>query len=378
MRRDDATAGRTAERAVEGARSEREIEMSSSIEISRCHRLNRPIKNTRTQAKMAAKMKRSTCILLIYLALLTLRDVYAFSTSPYGQRSQQLNEHNDDDARMSRAEDGASPIICIDRRSLLSRTLTAAAASLSVAVAPLSASAADTSTTTSAVTPQDLLARLRRVPCFAVVDKDGIPYIIVDQKTRFGTGYFFLTFRGALTVLEEAQQKAKAEGYEKVWEGARITTVPMDIAVRLSLKKVERSGQNNLKLDTIADILPGMEERDDALKLDRSGRFNEQGSCPLFYVEEGMEAEDGSLPTYFSTATLAADWDRIYGGKKPLPAVKVVDLLDLFQSAMRGKARINPSFVATEESMEVVKELQSRSLNVPYKADRMVMVGGKS
>ena len=245
-------------------------------------RLNRPIKNTRTQAKMAAKMKRSTCILLIYLALLTLRDVYAFSTSPYGQRSQQLNEHNDDDARMSRAEDGASPIICIDRRSLLSRTLTAAAASLSVAVAPLSASAADTSTTTSAVTPQDLLARLRRVPCFAIVDKDGIPYIIVDQKTRFGTGYFFLTFRGALTVLEEAQQKAKAEGYEKVWEGARITTVPMDIAVRLSLKKVERSGQNNLKLDTIADILPGMEERDDALKLDRSGRFNEQGSCPLF------------------------------------------------------------------------------------------------
>ena len=312
---------------------------------------------------------------------MTLRDVCAFSTSPYGQKSQQaLNEHNDDDARMSRAEDGASPSICIDRRSLLSRPLAAAAASLSVAVAPLSASAADasTGTATSAVTPQDLLARLRRVPCFAIVDKDGIPYIIVDQKTRFGTGYFFLTFRGALTVLGDAQQKAKAEGYEKVWEGARITTVPMDIAVRLSLKKVERSGQNNLKLDTIADILPGMEERDDALKLDRSGRFNEQGSCPLFYVEEGMEAEDGSLPTYFSTATLVADWDRIYGGKKPLPAVKVVDLLDLFQSAMKGKARLNPSFVASEESVDVVKELQSRSLNVPYKADRMVMVGGKS
>ena len=336
---------------------------------------------------MAATMKRSTCILLIYLALMTLRDVCAFSTSPYGQKSQQaLNEHtcttctrsNDDDARMSRAEDGASPSICIDRRSLLGRPLAAAAASLSVAVAPLSASAADASTTTSAVTPQDLLARLRRVPCFAIVDKDGIPYIIVDQKTRFGTGYFFLTFRGALAVLGEAQQKAKAEGYEKVWEGARITTVPMDIAVRLSLKKVERFGQNNLKLDTIADILPGMEERDDALKLDRSGRFNEQGSCPLFYVEEGMEAEDGSLPTYFSTATLVADWDRIYGGKKPLPAVKVVDLLDLFQSAMKGKARLNPSFVATEESVDVVKELQSRSLNVPYKADRMVMVGGKS
>jgi hypothetical protein len=91
-----------------------------------------------------------------------------------------------------------------------------------------------------------------------------------------------------------------------------------------------------------------------------------------------MEAEDGTLPAYFSTASLAADWDRIYGGKKPLPTIKVVDLLDLVQGAMRGSTKLNPSFVPTEESMGVAKEFQSRSLNVPYKADRMVMVGGKS
>lgn len=267
----------------------------------------------------------------------------------------------------------------IDRRSMLSGASAVIAAAASMTFAPLSASAASTSSTgTSAVTPQELLARSRRVPCFAIVDKDGVPYVIVDKKTGFGTGYFFLTFSGALSVLGDAEKRAKEEGNEKVWEGARITTVPLDIAVRLSLKKVERTGQNDIKKETISDILPGMDEREAASKLDKSGRFDEQGSVPVFYAEEGMEAADGSLPTYFSPATLAADWDRIYGGKKPLPNIQVVDLLDLFQGAMRGSSKLNPTFVPTEESIDVVKELQARSLNVPYKADRMVMVGGKS
>lgn len=268
------------------------------------------------------------------------------------------------------------PSPSIDRRSMLSGASIVLAAAASSSTVPLSASAADIST--GAVTPQELLARSRRVPCFAIVDGDGIPYVIVDKKTGFGTGYFFLTFSGALSVLADAQKRAKEEGYEKIWEGARITTVPLDIALRLSLKKVERTGQNDIKRDTIADILPGMDEREDALKLDKSGRFNEPGSVPVFFAVEGMEAEDGTLPAYFSTASLAADWDRIYGGKKPLPTIKVVDLLDLVQGAMRGSTKLNPSFVPTEESMGVAKEFQSRSLNVPYKADRMVMVGGKS
>ena len=268
----------------------------------------------------------------------------------------------------------------IDRRSMLSgaSAVIAAAASACVASAPLPASAASTSTSTSAVTPQELLARSRRVPCFAIVDKEGVPYVIVDKKTGFGTGYFFLTFSGALSVLGDAEKRAKEEGNEKVWEGARITTVPLDIALRLTLKKVERVGQNDIKRETISDILPGMDEREAASKLDKSGRFDEQGSVPVFYAEEGLEADDGTTPAYLSTATLVADWNRIYGEQKPLPTIKVVDLLDVFQSAMRGSAKLNPSFVPTEESIEVVKELQARKLNVPYKADQMVMVGGKS
>ena len=267
----------------------------------------------------------------------------------------------------------------IDRRSMLSGTSAAMAAAACVASTPPSASAAGTSASTSAVTPQELLARSRRVPCFAIVNNEGIPYVVVDKKTGFGTGYFFLTFSGALSVLGDAEKRAKEEGNEKVWEGARITTVPLDIALRLTLKKVERTGQiGDIKRETISDILPGMDEREAASKLDKSGKFDEQGSVPVFYAEEGLEADDGTLPAYFSTATLVDDWNRIYGGQKPLPTIKVVDLLDVFQSAMRGSAKLNPSFVPTEESIEVVKELQARKLNVPYKADQMVMVGGKS
>jgi hypothetical protein len=147
---------------------------------------------------------------------------------------------------------------------------------LSSFISPSPAAAADT-TTAAVVSPKDLLARLRRVPCFAIVDKDGIPYMIVDKKTRGATGYFFLTFRGALTVLGDAQRMAKEQGYEQIWADAKITTVPLDIALRLSLKKMERKGQNDIAMDTIVDILPGLEDREDALKLDSSGKFNEQG-----------------------------------------------------------------------------------------------------
>jgi len=262
----------------------------------------------------------------------------------------------------------------VDRRSVLFSTI--AAPLISSFISPSPAVAADT--TAAAVSPKDLLARLRRVPCFAIVDKDGIPYMIVDKKTRGATGYFFLTFRGALAVLGDAQRMAKEQGYEQIWADAKITTVPLDIALRLSLKKMERKGQNDITMDTIVDILPGLEDREDALKLDSSGKFNEQGRVPLFFVSEGMEAEDGSLPTYFSKETLLADWDRLYAGKKPLPRVKVLDLLDLFQSTMRGSSKLNVSFVPTEETMKVAVELQQRSLTAAYKTDRMVMVAGKS
>ena len=155
--------------------------------------------------------------------------------------------------------------------------------------------------------------------------------------------------------------------------------MPLDIALRLSLKKLERKGQNNMSLDTIVDILPGQQEREDALKLDKSGKFNEQGRVPLFYVREGMVALDGTIPVYFSIEDLSEDWNSLYAGKdKPLPQVKVLDLLDLFESTMRGNGKINASFMPTQETMNVAAELQKRSLVVPYKTEKMVMVGGKS
>ena len=71
----------------------------------------------------------------------------------------------------------------LDRRSVLLGTSSLPFLLQSMAVS--AASAQDD----SPVSPQDLLSRLRRVPCFAIVDKDGVPYMIVDKGDRGATGY---------------------------------------------------------------------------------------------------------------------------------------------------------------------------------------------
>ena len=50
---------------------------------------------------------------------------------------------------------------------------------------------------------------------------------------------------------------AKEKGYADVWEGATVTTIPLDIAVRLSLKKRQRTSQKTQVLDTLLMVIPG-------------------------------------------------------------------------------------------------------------------------
>jgi len=270
-----------------------------------------------------------------------------------------------------------------DRRTVLQRAVAAASVVPLAAVSnPAPSAAAGNAPPPSA---SDLLQRLRRVPCFAIVDKDGAPYMIVDKKTRGATGYFFLTFNGAQTVLSDAKKAAEGGGYSNVWEAASITSVPLDVALRLSLRKMERSGQNDVKVESIVDIIPGMDETEDSLKIDPSGKFNEQGRVPLFYVEEGLEVPSDNgvggnmLPVYFNRKDLESDWNAVYAGKDtPLPRVKVIDLLDLFQATLRGSNEKNVVFSPSPEALKAAAEIQSKKITPAYKNDKMVMVGGKS
>lgn len=113
------------------------------------------------------------------------------------------------------------------------------------------------STTTGEVTTvPELLARLRGVPTFCIVNKDGAAYMIVKADERMAKGYAFTTYQGAKVVLEDAQKTAAEKGYGDLWENATITTIPADAAVRLSLTKKERTSQKDQSLDSILSVIP--------------------------------------------------------------------------------------------------------------------------
>lgn len=81
--------------------------------------------------------------------------------------------------------------------------------------------------------------------------------MVFKNDQAMAIGYAFTTFTGALAVLGDAQRNAKAKGYYDVWENATITSIPMDIAIRLALKKRSRTSPKDQTLDTILQIIPG-------------------------------------------------------------------------------------------------------------------------
>jgi hypothetical protein len=227
--------------------------------------------------------------------------------------------------------------------------------------------------------------------------------MIVNKNEATATGFFFMTFTGALSVLSEALKEEEEQASRNsgsgsgdsrnsnnninIWASASVTTVPLDIALRLSVKKMERVALNqkneDVKLDSIVDIIPGLEQREDALQLDTSnnnGKFQEQGRVPLFYVEQQEQVKGQQqipLPVYFDRKELEAQWaTQVHDGP---PRVKVMDLLDLFQTTLRGNSNNARKVVfrPSQETLQIAAELQSRKLTLSYKTDKMVIVGGK-
>jgi len=83
--------------------------------------------------------------------------------------------------------------------------------------------------------------------------------MVFKNDQAMAVGYAFTTFSGALAVLGDAQRNAKEKGYyESVWKDATITTIPLDIAVRLALKKKKRTSvPKEQELDTLLLVIPG-------------------------------------------------------------------------------------------------------------------------
>eukprot|EP00980_Cylindrotheca_fusiformis_P018799 scaffold6265_cov193-Cylindrotheca_fusiformis.AAC.19 len=98
---------------------------------------------------------------------------------------------------------------------------------------------------------------LHPVPTFTIVDKKGVPYMVVGSDAKV-TGYFFTTYGEAARILELAKSsankaisEAKAEGKPKEeigtnpWSKARISSIPLDSAITLVSKSSASFGGGN-------------------------------------------------------------------------------------------------------------------------------------
>jgi len=217
------------------------------------------------------------------------------------------------------------------RRQVLSRT----AASLlvggvSIASSPqqsLAAASANNDVDEGMVSQSKLASLLKRIPTFAIVDANGVPYFVVGEDAKL-TSYFFTSYNEAKRILDVAVKssdkaiattkkeiKAKngkltKEDEEEIginpWKAARITSVPLDLAVTLS-SKGKLAG-------AYFRVAPSELDIEDALATDGSDDLPE-GRVPLFYIEDMTISNGGAggvteevSPLYFQKEQLISEW----------------------------------------------------------------------
>ena len=262
-----------------------------------------------------------------------------------------------------------------------------------------------TAVTTTLLTPQSALAsdnkpppiiplittakRLRTVPLFAIVDGNGTPFHTYDKDSAGGFGYFFTSYTSAEYVLDDAKkayEKAKLEAAQKkleassaggtigedgtgevpdTWGQAQIVTVPLDVAMQLSVKKTQSVAQNakSKTFNTYYQVIPATEDLNAALRIDSGQRFKERGRVPLFFVDgltlpSNEEGLDQVTPSYFRVKDLVAEWKKQYPDSE-LPKIQVRELNETFRSMItpggRDKSVKDLVFVANVDSVAKAK-----------------------
>mmetsp|Transcript_7503 Transcript_7503/g.10662 ORF Transcript_7503/g.10662 Transcript_7503/m.10662 type:complete len:372 (-) Transcript_7503:1276-2391(-) len=225
--------------------------------------------------------------------------------------------------------------------------------------------AIDASSDKSIVDPKVVADRLRAVPTFVLVDKEGVPFMVVGEDAKI-TGYFFTTYDEADRILKvardsvsknikeatvELRTKRKNEKLPPLkpeeeqdevgvnpWTDARISTVPLDFAVTL-VTKTETSAKARGR--ALFRIAPAETDVSDALALDTDSGKDElaEGKVPLFYFEDFMtESPDNNekqSPLYFRKDELINDWKKQNPSSTTLPDVRVSELFGVLTEMLR-------------------------------------------
>ncbi|CAJ1915405.1 unnamed protein product [Cylindrotheca closterium] len=210
----------------------------------------------------------------------------------------------------------------------------------------------------------DVAELLHPVPTFTIVDKRGIPFMVVGEDAKV-TGYFFTTYGEAARILEVAKDsankaiaEAKAEGKPKEeigtnpWTKARVSSVPLDSAITL----VSKSTPGN-----IFRIAPAADDIEDALAITGQEDLAE-GKVPMFYYKDfTFEEGDGKKisPLYFRKSELENDFKKRNPGVK-LPTTEITELLSVLAELVRPGGTDNE--LKTLKIMTPVESLEKKKL----------------
>jgi hypothetical protein len=312
----------------------------------------------------------------------------------------------------------------IPRRNIL---LQSASSLLLTAACPLPSSAATTSTNK----PPPILpllttaSRLHIIPTYAIVDGNGTPFHTYDKDSASGIGYFFLSYKGAEYVLEDAKKafekakevaaKAKEEAPSTItttiaattitgedtdadssttddvpesWGRAQIVSIPLDYALQLSIKSTKSLALNGRgkTFSTYYQIIPDTNALNAALRIDDGVRYRERGRVPLFYVDgltvpsnnsnvavDGGGSSEVLHPVYFNIKDLKAEWNKQHPDEE-LPSIKVRELNETFRSMIRpgGKDESvrDTVFVPDSESGDMAR---AKVVGRSYKLGEMIL-----
>ena len=285
------------------------------------------------------------------------------------------------------------------RRRMLHAAFAGAASSVGTLASPLPSLAKEKPP--PIIPLQTTARRLRAVPTFTIVDGVGTPFHTYDKDSAGGFGYFFTSYTSAQYVLEDARnafKKAKDEAAAKkergeessiggeegggdvpdAWGQAQIVTIPLDVAMQLSVKKTSSIAQNGKgkTFNTYYQVIPETADMNAALRIENSPRYNERGRVPLFFVDglslpSKEDPDSFSKPVFFRIKDLKEEWQRQFPDKD-LPKVQVRELNETFRSMIRpggGDASVRDIvFVPMAESVD-----KAKNCGRTYKLGEMIL-----
>ncbi len=249
---------------------------------------------------------------------------------------------------------------CVSRRSLFRKLTLATALSTLVtgtSFLPLANAQEPTSSTTcvpkpdgtttcasddiAAMSAEQVAEWLHGVPTFSLVDSEGVPYMVVGEDAQV-TGYFFTSYEEAKRILQLARSSADKSIQEQTeqarrekrvleddslinpWKEARISTIPLDVAVTL----VTKSTKGNIFL-----LAPAASDIEQALELTGLEDLDE-GKVPLFYLKDFTNSE-GKSPLYFTKSQLLQDFNKT-NKRQAAPPVLVTQLFAVLGQMVQG------------------------------------------